>query len=365
MEEGVDKNIAFRGNFMRLFYNKMEEGISKHPYIFLALKTLNRMIKRDKDYVAFALNDYSNPRRLSIETLGNENWGKVIYCIREQGMGYGFFAEFRVLIYNLMFAEEMGFIPYVKWGSRHLYYDKDVTFTNNVFEYYFEPIKVDNLDQSKNICFSTTSQGMYIEKEYGINGYDSNADFERVMVQTIKQYIHIRSELLEDFDKDIISMLGGKRILGVHHRGTDYKRGYNGHPQMIDIEQGIMEAENMLDLYELDGIFLATDDEEILRRYKTHFGHKVKYFTDTLRSTSDKSIAFSNEKRECHHYNLGKEVLRDVYVLSKCVCLLAGRSQVSFFASVFNQCYSDKYIEYKRLDNGICSSDRYFKAKKK
>lgn len=349
---------------MKLMSSKLEEKLKAHPYVLFASKSFRRILTRDIDYVNFAIEEYSNPKRLSIKTFGNENSGKIIYCIKEQGMGYGFFAEFLSLLHNLIFAEEMGLVPHVIWGNEHLYYDEDISVTDNVFEYYFEPVKVECLYQSKNVCFSTGYQNEYVSNEYNITAYASGDDYEQKLMRVIQQYIRLRPELLKEFEQDVERIVGNNRILGIHHRGTDYKKGYNWHPVMVSVEQGIEQAEKMLNQYKLNGIFLATDDQEILNKYLSHFGNKISFFSDVMRGSSDISIAFGEKKRECHHYNLGKEVLRDVYVLSKCTCLLSGKSRVSFFANIFNRFNERHYLEYQLLDNGMNKSKLYFNAKK-
>lgn len=349
---------------MRQIYSKLEEKLKTHPYILFVLKSCRRIVIRDISYINFALEEYSNPKRLSVRTYGSENTGKIIYCIQEQGMGYGFFAEFLSLLHNLVFAEEMGLVPHINWGSKHLYYDKEILFTDNVFEYYFEPVKTKNLYGNCNVCFSTEFQNEYISKEYDIAAYATSDEYEQKLRYVIQKYIRLRQELLEEFDDAVDRMLGSKKILGIHHRGTDYKKGYKCHPVWISAEQGIAQAERMLDQYKLDGIFLATDDQEILEKYILHFGDKVQYFKDVIRGDSEVSIAFEQTNRRYHHYNLGKEVIRDVYLLSKCTCLLSGKSRVSFFANIFNQFNETQYLEYQLLDNGMNQSNIYFDAKR-
>ena len=97
-----------------------------------------------------------------------------------------------------------------------------------------------------------------------------------------------------------------------HEEQDPYKKGYNCHPVMVSVEQGIKQAERMLNQYKLDGIFLATDDQEILEQYIDYFGNKINFFSDVIRGSSDVSIAFVEKPRKCHHYNLGKD---DNYIL--------------------------------------------------
>lgn len=337
--------------------------ITENPYLLLVLKCFNRIRKKDIDYVRFALHDYHNPKHLLVQSYGGENYGKIIYRIRAQGQGYGFFAEFRALLCNLLFADEMGMMPDVLWGDKHLYFDKDVTETKNVFEYYFEPIHVEHASESKNIVLSSTCQNAYIEQSYGVTGYESTRQFEDALVKTIKKYIKIRADLVEDFETQIQSLFQNKRVLGVHHRGTDYKKAYNGHPVQIELDQEIRQVSEIKDKYDIDAIFLATDDTNLLKCYQEKFGDELICFEDTYRGKSDTSIAFSKAEREFHHYLLGKEVLRDMYTLSKCTCLVAGKSQVSFFAQIFNQCNTEQYEYIKILDNGLNKNKKYFKGR--
>lgn len=349
---------------MKPISSRFEEKLKKYPYVLFAAKSFRRILTRDLDYINFAIEEYSNPKRLSVKTYGNENQGKIIYCIKEQGMGYGFFAEFLSLLHNLAFAEEMGLVPHVIWGNGHLYYDKDISPADNVYEYYFEPIKIEGFYQSKNVCFSTGFQNEYISSEYNIKAYASSDDYEQKLMQVIRKYIRLRPELLKEFEEDETRIIGNKRVLGIHHRGTDYKKGYKNHPMCVTPEQGIVQAERMLEQYQLEGIFLATDDQEILAEYLTHFGNKISYFPDVVRGSSDISIAFGEKIRDCHQYHLGREILRDVYILSKCMCLLAGKSRVSFFANIFNQLNEKRYIEYRIIDNGLNETGKSFKGKK-
>lgn len=343
---------------------KIEKKLQNYPYALFALRCIRRIAIRDIDYISFALNEYSNPKRISIKSLGEENRGEIIYCINELGRGCGFFAEFRTLLCYLIFAEEMGFVPNVFWGNHHLYYDKDIAYTDNVFEYYFEPIKVEDFRQSLNVCFSSVLQYHYVEKEYGVNGYSTSEDFEEKLVQMIKKYIHIRPELICDFEIEMNQVLCRGNVLGIHHRGTDYKKGYREHPKGMQIEQGIAQAKKILQEYRLDNIFLATDDEEILDAYKVAFGEMVHYYPDVKRGLTDVSVAFSQENRECHHYTLGREVLRDVYTLSKCTCLLSGKSQVSYCANLLNRCGENRYLKYELIDNGINDTGAFFKGER-
>ncbi len=351
---------------MSMKQSKWVKMIEKKPYLHFLCKSLSRIWKRDLNYIQFALNEYSNPRRLTVQKLGDNNRGSLIYVIREQGNGYGFFAELRSLLCELLFAEELGMIPHVFWGENHVYYEGEKeNVSANVFENYFLPVSVDECLTSRNIVMSSSLQCKYIEDGYHVQGYISSEAFDEALVSVLKKYIHIKPELICEFEKDRNSFFQDARVLGIHHRGTDYKEGYSGHPAAVDFYQEIDKAKKLLKKYDLQYVFLATDDKDVIEQYQSEFGGNVKFYQNTYRSNGKESIAFSSSDRELHHYLLGKEVLRDVYMLSKCNVLLSGKSQVSYFARLFNSCDSDflRYEQIELIDNGINKGTKYFKRK--
>ena len=97
-----------------------------------------------------------------------------------------------------------------------------------------------------------------------------------------------------------------------------------------------------------DIVFLATDEIEILRKFREVFGNKLVFF-ECNRSEDKTAVHF---KRETNGYQLGKEVLRDVYALAKCSIFIGGRSNVSLMARVVNRAFYDKYEKEIILDNG-------------
>ncbi len=57
--------------------------------------------------------------------------------------------------------------------------------------------------------------------------------------------------------------------------------------------------------------------------------------------------------RPLHYYNLGVEVLRDVYTLACCDALICGISQVSFAARYVNLALCEPFREVCVIDHGI------------
>ena len=142
------------------------------------------------------------------------------------------------------------------------------------------------------------------------------------------------------------------------------KIGYNNHPTAVRLEQTIKAIKEAMIGREFKLIFLATDEKGVYDILYSEFGNKVVWFDDTYRGEDSKSIAFSDENREYHHYKLGKEVLRDAYTLSKCEGLIAGMSQVSFGARIFKISRNEVYSYCNIIDNGINKNNKMFIAPK-
>lgn len=73
---------------------KLEEKLKAHPYILFVIKSFRRILTRDINYVNFALEEYSNPKRLSIKTYGNDNMGKLFIVSKNKGWDMDFLRSF-------------------------------------------------------------------------------------------------------------------------------------------------------------------------------------------------------------------------------------------------------------------------------
>ena len=185
------------------------------------------------------------------------------------------------------------------------------------------------------------------------NGYDWSEEYLEEMGRISAKYIHLNSETKKWMTDQIDSTIRGKRAIGVHVRGTDFKRNYKGHPVKIGTEEYLEAAKKMFAAGKYDMVFLATDDSEAIDRFRETFGEKLVYYRDVIRSSGDETVMKSREERESHHYLLGREVLRDAWTLGSCQGLIAGLSQVSFGARIFKAASNTKYEDFVLLDNGM------------
>lgn len=117
-----------------------------------------------------------------------------------------------------------------------------------------------------------------------------------------------------------------QRTLGVLIRGTDYVHNpLPNHPRHASIEmvmQKISEAEAS---WGFDWIYLATEDQEICRKMKEHYGERI-LFTDQERYTIKPGQFLADlhhTKEEGKGFRLGAEYLCSIQLLAQCRCLIA------------------------------------------
>ncbi len=305
---------------------------------------------------------HDNPDDFHIEHFGEDNPNKIVYSISETGNGYGFCAELRMLLEHLAFAKSYGFIPCVRYGKDYLYYEPELENEySSAYEYFFEPIgKEIDVNCSRNVLKSKLGYAERFLIEHNSDGSHYNEDSMHELVAIFSEYVHIKDEIKSRMFKEFSEIVTpGKRVLGIHYRGTDYKCGYDGHPKQQALEDVINQAWVLLDK-DYDLVFLATDDLEAEVRMKEEFGERVKTF-DIVRSNGAQSVAFSYSERELHKYNLAYEVLRDAYSLSRCSGLIGGLSQVTLLSRILKRSEGAEYIDEIIIDNGINNNNKQFR----
>ncbi len=317
--------------------------------------------RNDSRFVSNIMNWESNTDLLELNHFGNDNSGKIVFYIREQGSNWGFFAEFRGLLEKLYYAETLGLVPYVEWKDNFLYYQKGgIKGEKNAFLYYFEPVSyVENVKKSQNVIYAEYKHSHYIEGVFNNKKYITTDEFAEEMGRVLGKYIKLNTFTQQYMDVKCKELCMGEKVLGVHFRGTDFKRRYNDHPVEVSLQQVKDKVLEFIQMYNYDKVFLATDDENAAKEFQEEWGERIILFNDTYRGT-EQSVAFSVSDRENHKYLLGLEVLRDVYGLSMCSGLICGYSQVSLAARLFKQSRNEKFENLYIIDNGINHNTKLF-----
>jgi len=228
---------------------------------------------------------------------------------------------------------------------------------DNPYEYYFEQpmgVGLNDICEAKRVLKSRKENAFLISKKYGIEkGYEFSDKYLDELGRISAKYIRLNTDTDIWMQQQVQEVLKGKTTLGVHVRGTDFKRNYKGHPVRIEISDFVETVKNLLKEKNYENIFLATDDSEAVREFRNEFGTLVSFYQDVVRSDGKETVMKSSSDRKYHHYLLGREVLRDAWTLGHCDGLVAGLSQVSLNARIFKKSCGVKYEDVVILDKGM------------
>lgn len=262
----------------------------------------------------------------------------ILYKIEMGTWGDGFFAEYKRLLNYLYYAEFFGFKPYVLFSKEFTYAEKQpVNGTTNPFEYFFEPIvKAEDIEKYQYYVESRQVDWEFANRLKPINGYDVSEEYICALAQISQKYIKW-NQPTKQYLETASQMLGNYKTLGVHVRLTDFKQNYWGHPVCVSAEEYLKYTKDAFEKNNFEKVFLATDDKETVALFREEFKDNLLVYGDVVRGSGNVSVAFSKEERENHHYKLALEVIRDMYTLSKCQGLIAGKSNVSICAMIENR----------------------------
>lgn len=320
--------------------------IKKKIRFLLKAKSLKKI--RDFYYVEKYLHD--NNMLVFHNYFSNRYKEAVVYLISMEDMKCGLFAQLFFALELLTYAEEKGYKVSLKL-SEIIYHDKDSDI-NLYDKFYIQPdgISADAIGSVRNIEIAhwvhLGEDGKYLS--------DYNTMSEDVLRKAAcvkNKYIKYKQETLDILNSDVNGLdIDFEETIGVHIRGGDYNVNCKGHPIPLtinDYSDCIEEALNK----GYKKIFVATDDERLLRLFISKYGNIISYYKDTKRCEDDKGVH--------NDLNMGSrlayEAIRDMYTLSKCKVLISGMSKVSKMAKVEKYARGEEYDYYYELDKGINS----------
>ncbi len=282
---------------------------------------------------------------LNFKTFGNLNENKIFYVIK-RSPGTGLFSNVTFVLNHLKICEKNNFIPIIDMENFKTIYNElgKIKNTYNSWEYYFQKIS----DYSLNDVYK--SKNVIITNDKFFHFFSYSIDLDSELVSLLQNKIKINNILYKTYKK-ISKKFDKKKILGIHFRGTSYKRS-PGHPlpatkkQMFKITNKIIKEEK------IDKIFLVTEEQNYLKYFKKKFPDKIINIDCCYRS--DKNDAFKIYPRERHRYKLGREALIETLLLSKCDFFIYLCSNISSAAISFNLNHEQKKIEIK---NGMNSKN--------
>lgn len=308
------------------------------------------------------VNAYCSGSRPVILIEGNGSDSDIYYRIDfgvKEDCSMGFFALVANSARYLYFTETCGLKPIVFWGEKVIYFEPNITETNNVLEYYYQPIGNSELEIKD-------ENHKYIERKFvdsfileeNTPGYILTEQAYRRFAEIYRKYFHL-NEKTRKYITDSIDMLirNRRHVLGVHLRGTNFKRQFDRHPTFTGFQQHVELCRKLMEKYQLDLIFVATDDIEALELMQREFGDRVLYYKDCCRSRGDVAPTEASDE---NRYTLGIEVLRDAYTLSSCEALVCGLSQVACAARYIKMAGGGDFIEIAEVSQTINHNGNYY-----
>ncbi len=349
----------------RFIQNATQIMRKRHLKIYLVILML--FGTKRSNYCRFLYDYIEKKEILWFHKFGDKNKDKMIFMIsvgdpqidKTNVCTNGFFSLMDVFtIRKLDIADRLGFLPYVNWGRDVIFAEDElINGTQNAFEYYFEQVSLltkEEVYHSKNVCFAHELN----LKELIADGDLYNADGAEMdrYVYLYKKYIRLNTYMQEYIASEIKNLGINERTLAVHIRGVEWGN-IKDHPIPVLLEKYMKYIDKLLGSNYYDQIFIATDSEESLDQIVSHYGKKVLFYPETSRTPkgSKKLVIFNEEQKINEKYNLGVEVIRDMLSLAECGGLIAGLSNVSFFARCEKRSRGDSFMDEVILNNGILS----------
>ena len=167
------------------------------------------------------------------------------------------------------------------------------------------------------------------------DGWDCDypwASFRDFDLDKYRKYLPFNARMQEKIDSIPVDRY--KNALAVHYRGTDGV----GHTHRVQPETYIEAADKEFKEGGYDCIFLATDQTDVVDKFKNHFEGVDVYHYDVQRTMSMSGLHYSiqAEPNSPERILAGDEVLMDAYTLSLCRTLIAKSSNISNFARILN-----------------------------
>lgn len=325
---------------------KIKAVLLRNPYFYIIDKA-----RKDPEYKAYCLEYDYNGTIFRFEHLGDLNFDKNIYILREGGSYQGMFSILTWTLRRLEVADRLNMIPVVTWKKESPVNLRGAE-CENPFELYFQPVSDINLETALNSAFvvkSKRNDGFRTKRKMSYDFTDDEIDRLSIIYS---KYIHLQPEIEDKIYLDIKKISSNsEKILGVHVRGVDWRNNQvKYHPIPITENEFLLETEKLFNTGSYDCIFLATDSDDTVDLFKNRFGEKIRIFEAKRTPTNTSSLVIFDTDND--QYNLGCEVLRDAYMLANCDALVCGMSYVSYVARIIKKSMNSNYDKVLLLNKG-------------
>lgn len=271
------------------------------------------------------------------------------YVIQQRAYGRGLLSLASSVVCHIHIAQRYSLIPYVDL-SRYFneYQDKDYEETlggsySNPWQYYFKPVSSLSSQDVLNSEFC-------LESSLGFpSGYPRKMLVSQVQALRDIAEKHLKpvDEIQRDVNAAYQQLASDGPVLGVHFRGQEQKT-TPYHPLSPTSWQIFAAIDRALDQHGFARIFLATEDLDSLETLRARYGGRIMSLPH-FRTRSPVN-AYRINPRSMHRYLLGREILTDTFILSRCHGLVSSTSNVTEIARAIN---NGRFSMDLVIDNGL------------
>lgn len=274
---------------------------------------------------------------------------KKFYIIRRSGMKIGLFSIFNTNLARIDYAVQKGMIPVIDMQNfRNSYHEEGDFLYINAWEKFFEQPTVYSLKDAyagKTILLSDA--GVPDERPNDSMDFFDNVDgIQTYWNKKCKEYIRLKPHVLEHLQQKYNNLFDkNDRVLGILARGTDYvKLRPSKHPIQPTASQLIEKAKEVMEEYNCNKIFLATEDKDIAQIFAVEFGNACVTNSSDYVDYKDGYLSEIRSVKENDKYIRGLNYLLNILILAKSNCIVAGRTSGTVGAALFTEGWEYSYF---------------------
>jgi hypothetical protein len=252
-------------------------------------------------------------------------------CINDGTIGRGFFSFFNQVICALDYSDRVGeplVVDFTKgeynYGRWEDYFKQPLVISNDLLDYFF------HAKRNESVWFPSSMSATFVLTEEEISRGRYLVDKYIRFSERFKEYMNHGGHVL-------IRKEDQNRTLGVHIRLTDHFL----HGELLPIDYYVKQVRQRLNGF--THVYLATDSQNALDRFKMEFGNRLLY-QRCIRIDGPRAI----QNSKFNPTQIGNEVLLDCINLSQCDYLLKTASNVTHATLFFG-----KDLKYKNIDSHI------------
>jgi hypothetical protein len=274
-------------------------------------------------------------RKRTIPGLIRSRSANGIYAVDLDSDWLGLGARMVKTLEIFLYCEERGLNPLIRYNYREKRQDKPDYFTE-LFTY---------KQADKRLLAEAKFTGIRDIHELGW-GEDYNLKLRLDIAKPLfDKYLSINSEIEEEVGRFVTENFGGRKVLGVHYRGTDKA----GEAPLVGKERLLGHIRDILkERPELELIFISTDDESIIQFLRqSQLPVPVLFREDAVRSNDGNQF---HRRKEISKSIVHRDAIVNMILLSRCAFLLKTASILSDCSVMMNPSIAIKVISFPHSD---------------